>query len=716
MTKATAYSVVPTFSYRLPTLPLGFLDLLPVDRQQLLIFLQQVWMKETIVREAIRLASPVLAKEIDEWVFQERASVEESVVMSFLNYFLRMITRATPFGLFAGVGTGKIFQVNQIGLNPCAIRMANVHCRLDMGYLMHESNRILLHDSPRKSGTYRLADTAYQVGREIRYVSAREKRDGTRVYQLESVELNAVLDRLLEQALKPLSYASLVELIEADGYDRQVAGDFIDDLIFAGLLVAFPQPALTRVEYTEQVSVQLQRRTSGKEAKMLHHEIELASQVSCPADTEKLKNPGHFQFDLHRTATEAELPVDLAMKVLKGIRVIRALGMKQQPDRLDGFRKAFERRFGDRDVPLLLVMDQDYGIGLEGSSAQQQADPSDLLDDLIQFSGSGKGSPKDQPRENNWSERTNLDHPDYLDLMTVDLQQLDLHRGDWPAYLQALISLSGSKEHPEIHFVMAAEGHPAALLNRFGFLSDPGLQGLLRQFYQDEAAAEKDKIFAEIVHLPEGRTGNILQRKESHDHEICLMAGSILPESQVFRPADLLVRIDRDRVKLIHSTTGQEIIPTLHNAHNFSHNQLPVYEFLAEVGRQWSGQSFSLEESRTAKIGKVSGIRYGNLILRPTRWYLTNPLLGGRTKGKGQSQELIRWAKESGLPDRVVLILGDRHLYVDWNNESLVQTFIDGIRQVRRLVFECFRYEKGSPVGGSGQHYANEIIVCFRKN
>ena len=218
------------------------------------------------------------------------------------------------------------------------------------------------------------------------------------------------------------------------------------------------------------------------------------------------------------------------------------------------------------------------------------------------------------------------------------------------------------------------------------------------------------------MHLPEGRTGNILQRKESHDHEICLMAGSIVPGSRGFRPADLLVRIDRDRVKLIHSTTGQEIIPTLHNAHNFSHNQLPVYEFLAEVGRQWSGQSFSLEESRTAKIGKVSGIRYGNLILRPTRWYLTNPLLGGRTKGKGQSQELIRWAKESGLPDRVVLILGDRHLYVDWNNESLVQTFIDGIRQVRRLVFECFRYEKGSPVGGSGQHYANEIIVCFRKN
>ncbi|MGH3792871.1 MAG: lantibiotic dehydratase, partial [Pseudonocardiaceae bacterium] len=72
-------------------------------------WLRLVWQQDALV-EAIEVVSPVLARRVEdvcgEGVQQPRRV--RRVVESVIRYLLRMTSRATPFGLFAGVAAVRI--------------------------------------------------------------------------------------------------------------------------------------------------------------------------------------------------------------------------------------------------------------------------------------------------------------------------------------------------------------------------------------------------------------------------------------------------------------------------------------------------------------------------------------------------------------------------------------------------------------------------------
>ena len=69
----------------------------------------KVLLKNTVLREAIYLASPELYTQILKWENDELKGVKkiEKLKYSILKYFTRITTRCTPFGLFAACGVGE---------------------------------------------------------------------------------------------------------------------------------------------------------------------------------------------------------------------------------------------------------------------------------------------------------------------------------------------------------------------------------------------------------------------------------------------------------------------------------------------------------------------------------------------------------------------------------------------------------------------------------
>ena len=67
--------------------------------------LQQFFAQQE-VQEALFLASPNLLTECKKWLNQEITdkTEEEKIIFSLLKYALRMHSRCTPYGLFAGCG------------------------------------------------------------------------------------------------------------------------------------------------------------------------------------------------------------------------------------------------------------------------------------------------------------------------------------------------------------------------------------------------------------------------------------------------------------------------------------------------------------------------------------------------------------------------------------------------------------------------------------
>src|SRR5688572_19871881 len=85
------------FVMRAPLLPMEELDQLRRDPQY-----WQILSKRSDVHEALHLASPGLLQRLAE------GKPDDRVAASVTAYLVRMCTRATPFGLFAGCALGTV--------------------------------------------------------------------------------------------------------------------------------------------------------------------------------------------------------------------------------------------------------------------------------------------------------------------------------------------------------------------------------------------------------------------------------------------------------------------------------------------------------------------------------------------------------------------------------------------------------------------------------
>lgn len=112
MTNHPPYSPFNNFILRTPLYALDFAKKLTkkedVSDDEIISFCNN-----SVISEAIYIASPPLYYEMQKWLKGEIGSgkkAEKKIVKlkaGLMRYFLRMSTRCTPFGLFAGFTTGS---------------------------------------------------------------------------------------------------------------------------------------------------------------------------------------------------------------------------------------------------------------------------------------------------------------------------------------------------------------------------------------------------------------------------------------------------------------------------------------------------------------------------------------------------------------------------------------------------------------------------------
>ncbi len=84
------------------------------DRETLRVRLRIV-LERPEVLDALFVASPSLWEAIPRWINAPDSSEGLGVERSLVRYLTRMTTRATPFGLFAGLSVGRIASEDQSG-------------------------------------------------------------------------------------------------------------------------------------------------------------------------------------------------------------------------------------------------------------------------------------------------------------------------------------------------------------------------------------------------------------------------------------------------------------------------------------------------------------------------------------------------------------------------------------------------------------------------
>ena len=130
-------------------------------------------------------------------------------------------------------------------------------------------------------------------------------------------------------------------------------------------------------------------------------------------------------------------------------------------------------------------------------------------------------------------------------------------------------------------------------------------------------------VFAELVHLPEGRIGNVLARPVLRDHELVLLGRSGAPAERQIGVEELTVRLVGDRVALYSPRLDAEVRPRLTTAHNPAWRGFGVYRFLAALQADGVAGALTWDWGALSHAPFLPRVTAGTVVLSRARWQLS---------------------------------------------------------------------------------------------
>jgi thiopeptide-type bacteriocin biosynthesis protein len=696
------------------------------------------------VREAVFVASPSLFEQLDLWQREPETKKGRAVESALVRYYLRMIGRATPFGLFAGWSLGATGAQTDLVLAPAsAIRR---HTRLDMDYVFMLVEALERDPAIRAALVYRPNSSLFGAAGQWRYAEARE-RDRARTYHLVTVDASEHLDAVIERARGGATLDELAAVV-AGGLDQgqvsaEEARQFVEALVdhqvliseLSPILVSGDEPVaelvrqLARHPVTAQVGARLAAANAAlKEIDQGGLGAEVASYLrvadglrELPVEVELSRL---FQVDIERPAPRAILGEAVIRELGAAIESLRRISAHVDDPDLRKFREDFARRYEEREVPLVEALDEELGIGFR-RVASPKADVTPLLE------GIAIAPREDEVATRPWGPAERLlarkaqraaRHGDLeVELTAADLAALAV---DEPAPLPdtffAMASVAGTAEGIRrgdftVLLKVAAGPSGASLLGRFCH-GDYELLRRVREHIADEEAQRPDALFAEIVHLPAGRLGNVISRPRMRAHEIPYLGRSALPEERQIPVSDLSVAIVGGRITLRSKRLGREVIPRLTSAHNYSLRTVGVYDFLCSLQRERVHPGVHWNWGALEDLPFLPRLRLGRVVVARAQWRLTaEELAAVRSASPAAVWEATQELRERHrLPQRVLLQQGDNELLIDFDNLLCCEAFVHSIgdRGAATLV-EMFPGPEHLCIEGPEGRFVHEVVIPF---
>ena len=709
------------------------------DRTELRQKLRQIIARPE-VHEALFVASPSLDESLPLWMLEPENERGQKVERTLVRYFTRMCSRPTPFGLFAGCSVGTIGERTQLSLQQRAASQR--HTRLDMDYLTALTSALAQQSSAREALAFRPNSSLYQAAGRLRYVESRLEGK-SRAYHLAAVEPTDYLLATLNRAANGAALRDLERaLCEADAEvsaaeANEYIATLVDNQILVpdfGLPVTGPEPVHRLIAQIREVPAMAAAAEQLQAAQDAIARLDADGLGRAPeqyraiargleALPAKVELPRLFQVDLQKPAGNASLGPDVIEEVVGAVGLLHRIAPKRAPVALERFRENFRKRYETREVPLVEALDEETGIGFESSSAPS-AEGSPVLEGLVFPAANEEGGA--------WTGRDAFLLSKLGDALKAGATEISLAPADLDALenkepaplpqafmvLAKVIGDPADKESAEgvRVWVGGLDGPSGAkLLGRFCH-GDPQLTRFVEQHLRAEEALRPDAIYAEIVHLPEGRIGNVLLRPVLREYEIPYLGLSGAPREKQIPITDLMVSVIGSRIVLRSIRLGKEVIPRMTNAHNFGLRSLGLYRFLGALQTDGVAQGLGFGWGALESAPFLPRVVCGRKILSKARWRLRHEDLQAVAKAKGNEQYgAARGLREKlGLPRLVSLADGDNALLIDLDNVLSVETFAHLIkgRSAARLE-EVLPGPKQSAARGPEGTFAHELVIPF---
>lgn len=676
-------------------------------------------LRDPVIREALHLASSALVEALDS---PEQSSPR--ALHALTAYMVRARTRATPFGLFAGCTMGTVGEGTRLELAPQADYRRRT--RLDNDFLFALIAALEADPVVRRVLKWMPNSSLYPLGGRLHYAEA-SWSGRRRTYHLVAVDRSAHLEATLERASRGATIDELVLSLVDDQVTARMATAFIDELTSAQMLVSDLQLPVTGPEpLTVLIDRLVQQESTRHLAELLENvrvaleKLDAGGMGAAPAEYLRVRrlldplpaqpDPARlFQVDMIKPAVRAELGPQVIAEMGHAAQVLLRLTRPSSNDALRRFRERFVERYEDREVSLAEALDEDIGLGFfEGPI--YEASP--LLRGL-NFPPTGDLSEIWIPRDRvllGMLTGALRDDRDEISLTDDDIASLET--ADRPAppdaiSVMAVLAAASTQSVDRGDFrliVRGVDGAPGAgLLGRFCH-ADDALHQAVKMHLRREEELRPDAVFAEVVHLPEGRMGNILCRPVLRRYEIPYLGRSGAPAETQIPVADLTLSVRNNRFVLRSGRLGCEVVPRMTTAHNADRRTLGMYRFLCALAGDGTVRKTSWDWGPLNGAPYLPRVTYGRLVLSRARW----------TLHKEQIRQITQRRAEGQLPQLVALADGDNELIADLDSRQSVEMLEAQLKgRTRATLVEALASPQTLCVTGREGRFTHELIVPF---
>lgn len=677
-------------------------------------------------RNAVFLSSPALAQELDRFLTGKMTKEIkiERLKAGLTKYIERMSTRCTPFGYFASCSTveladnHKLMVSNKIKENY----RIDMLCLYNLAQILQSDNEIL------RKLSYRTNDTLLSVGGRYHYITRSYTPQGVQ-FQISSVKCTPILREVLKLCKRQISFEGLkLKILRIYDIDDSALTNYLLALIKSQLLISNIDPIVTGEEYHTLLATHLpdgETKTKLKQLKSCLSELNAnrnyEENMKTIQDVKvlledcglgKINDKYIVQLDTFRELSQGKLNKDTLIPQLQdAIEFMLCFCNAGESMEMADFKKRFSARYEQQEVPLIEALDTELGIGFYVKSSSA---PNPLLNTI---------DPPFRPNGN-----LNIQLTPFSKLLLRKLVEsrgghiIELSKEDLkdapklsippPPTMAAMFSIvgidkdSGEYQLKGLHFFGSSAGN---MLGRFAG-GDVRIYEITKQVADSEQLAMRECVVAEIAHVPEARTGNILSRPHLREYEISYLTNSTLDDSHVIPVNDLMVSVSNNRVVLRSKRLKKEVVPRLTTAHNYSKGT-PIYRFLCELQNQGCISALSFNWCGLDQVfDHLPRVVFRNIILSPERWTLNTKDIK-IDKSQYSAEKMREWKNANNLTDRVVFVTGDNKLLVDFNSILSIKAFFSEISHLKNVVFEEFIECDGVLTDEHGNNFQNEFIV-----
>lgn len=675
-------------------------------------------------KEAIYIASPVLYNEL-----YIKKNFSHKTIKSAIKYFLRSCTRCTPYGAFAGCDIVRVDNIGKSEINMASIKEYKTFSRIDMNYLCEYIRILDSLPEIRNSISFHLNTSSYFINNSLRYIEYKLDKI-RRKYFFSQVDcpacICAILKKMKKESMSINQLAALI--INKTGIDYDSVISFINELIDEQVLISDLEPSvigedliyqiknkLVKINYNTDFVDQIIDLLNRCDERKFGEKVQFLDKLYNALSSSSIVKQGAFiHVDTLNKVEKGTIGNNIIVSIKKCLSFISKFQLHERIDILDAFKKRFYNRYEEQEVPLVVALDPQIGLGYG-----QWTDLNGDINPLLQ----GLPNPKSKTNEADiqFNPANTLLLRKYEEAIKLGLNNINITDADIEDFNEikfsmpqcsVMFSVISNDDNPTILLKGVYGGVSARLLSRFEYLEQK-IENHVNEINLFDNQIYNNCIVAEIAHLPEDRVGNIQMHPNNREYSICYLSNPSKEYINNIIPIDdIMISVPGGhRIVLRSKRWNKQIIPMLTTAHN-STLGLPIYSFLVDYISQDSYYfvfDWSTYFNRKPYLPRVS---YQNIILKPARWVISIK----QFREGLDIETLLKYKEEVHMPDEVLYCMGDHQLYINFNKQYAVDILYEELIKRKYIILEEFLFnDKNNLVRSIDGYFMNEIILNLHK-